>query len=258
MAPSPAFDLNDAVAVVTGAAGGIGRQIAVEFADAGADVVVGDVRREPRVDGPPTHEFISEAGGSADFVETDVSDAADARALVDHAVDTFGGLDVLVNNAGLPRAGALHEMDESDWRAVIDVNLTGVFQCSRFAMPVIREGSGGRIVNMASTLGLVGKPGGAAYCASKGGIVNLTRQMAIEYAPDGVTVNAICPGVIDAGMAGERLADDDYREQVSGQTPLPYLGTATDVARAARFLASDAGRFVTGHALVVDGGWTAQ
>lgn len=258
MTSSTAFELTDTVAVVTGAAGGIGRQIALEFAEAGADVVVADVRREPRVDEPPTHEVIREAGGSAEYVRTDVSDAEDARSLVDQAVETFGDLDVLVNNAGLPRAGRLDEIDEADWQAVIDVNLTGVFQCSRFAIPVIREGPGGRIVNMASTLGLVGKPGGVAYCASKGGIVNLTRQLAIEYAPDGVTVNAICPGVIDAGMAGERLEDDDYREKVSAQTPLSYLGTAADVAQAARYLASDAGRFVTGHALVVDGGWTAQ
>jgi NAD(P)-dependent dehydrogenase (short-subunit alcohol dehydrogenase family) len=255
------MQLESRTAVVTGGASGIGRAVALAYADAGARVVIGDIRADPKEDAAstPTHELIHERGGEARFQETDVTDGAAAKALVEAARDKFGSVDILVNNAGIGKRGDVESLDEDDWRAVVDTNLTSVYHCSKSALPSLRESDAPRIVNVASQLGLVGTEGGAAYCASKGGVVNLTRQMAVEYAPDAITVNALCPGPVRTSMVAPQLdSDGDFREYVEERILLPFVGEPEDVAHAALFLASDGARYITGHALVVDGGWTAR
>lgn len=253
--------LADNVAVVTGGASGLGRAIAVELAERGADVAIGDVREAPKGDDRgPTADLVRERGREAIYVETDVSEQTDCRALVDATVDRFGGIDVLVNNAGAfpedARQKTVEELEEAYWDEIVDVNLKSVYNCTKAAMPHVKASDAGRVVNVASKMGLVGHKAAPAYSAAKGGIVTLTKQMAVDYAPDGVTVNVICPGVIVTGTKSYRF--DQKGDRMERNTPLPYLGEPRDIANAAAFLAGKGGRFVTGHALVVDGGWTAQ
>src|SRR4051794_601 len=197
-------------AVVTGSGNGIGRAIATALAAAGAQVVVSDVLAD---DGERTVEEITEAGGSAAFVAADVAVADQAAELIATAVDRFGGLDILVNNAGIGGGQKrLHEVEPEDFDRVIGVNLRGTFLCTKYALPHFLASGDGRIVNIASTYGLIGAPKAPAYCASKGAIVNLTRQLAVDYGPDGIRVNAICPGYIDTGLGrrGPRLSAEDF------------------------------------------------
>jgi NAD(P)-dependent dehydrogenase (short-subunit alcohol dehydrogenase family) len=261
------MQLDGRAAVVTGGSSGIGRAIAIEFAGEGADVAVGDVRRDPKDVGEsvPTVERVREQGGDAVFVETDVTDPGQVETLVADAVDAFGGLDVLVNNAGIARDGAVHETSEDDWHDILEVNLSGAYRCAKAALPHLLESPHGRVVNVASQMGFVGIPESAAYCATKGGLVNLTRQMAVDYSGAGVTVNGICPGPIKTSMSRAGSAEDPtawyedeaelarYEEEVL----TPTIGEPEDVARAAVFLASDDARFMTGHNLVIDGGYLA-
>lgn len=248
-------------AAITGASSGIGRRMAVEFAEEGADVAIGDIREDPKDEGKrPTAEAVEARGRDALFREVDVADQAACAAFVDEAADAFGGLDILVNNAGaFPRSArgkTVEELSAEEWRRIIDVNLTGVYNCSKFAIDHLRASPAGRVINVASKIGLVGHPASPAYGSAKAGVVLLTKQMAIDFAPEAVTVNAICPGVIETGTKQFRfeLKGDRMREN----TPLPFLGEPRDIARAAVFLASEDGRFITGHSLVVDGGWTAR
>lgn len=249
-------------AVVTGSGNGIGRAIARALAAAGAAVVVSDVLVE---DGERTVAEITEAGGTASFVAADVAVAADAENLVTTAVQRLGGLDVLVNNAGVGGAQLrLHEVEPEDFDRVIDVNLRGTFLCSKYALRHFLTRGEGRIVNIASTYGMIGAPKAPAYCASKGGIINLTRQLAVDYGPDGIRVNAICPGYIDVGLGrrAARLSPDDLaratavREKAAGMQPLGRQAQPSEVAAAAVFLASDAASFMTGSIVPVDGGCT--
>jgi len=249
--------LADQTALVTGAASGIGRAIALRFAREGANVVVADIREEPREGGEPTHERIeAETDRRAQFVETDVSAVSDIAAAVDTATETFGGLDVMVNNAGVFRANQpveAVEPDDYDW--LMDINLRGVYFGSQLAAEAMRGAGGGAIVNLSSIAGLVGYPGASVYCGSKGGITNLTRALALELGPDGVRVNAINPGVIETAMTTEDTAVAGTMDE---QIPLRRDGQPEDVADAALFLASDESAYITGHNLVVDGGYTAQ
>ena len=249
-------------AVVTGSGNGIGRAIASALAAAGAQVVVSDVLAE---DGQRTVEEITEAGGSATFVAADVAVAEQAAALIAAAVDRFGGLDVLVNNAGVGGGQQrLHEVDPEDFDRVIDVNLRGTFLCTKYALPHFLASGDGRIVNIASTYGLIGAPKAPAYCASKGAIINLTRQLAVDYGPDGVRVNAICPGYIDTGLGrrGPTMSAEEFaaatavREKAAGMQPLGRQAQPAEVAAVALFLASDASSFMTGSIVPVDGGCT--
>lgn len=186
------------VAVVTGAGNGIGRAVARALAGAGASVMVSDVLTE---DGERTVSEIAEAGGRAEFVAADVSDAEQAEHLITSAVQAFGSLDILVNNAGIGGGQQrLHEIEPADFDRVVNVNLRGTFLCSKYALPVFLGKGDGRIVNTASTYGLIAAPKAAAYCAIKAAIINLTRQLAVDYSPDGIRVNAVCPGYIDTGL----------------------------------------------------------
>ncbi|MEA5387975.1 3-oxoacyl-ACP reductase family protein [Haloarculaceae archaeon H-GB11] len=262
------MELEGRAAIVTGGSSGIGRAIALAFAREGADVAVGDVRETPKDVGESasTAERVRELGGEAVFCETDITDPEQVTDLVDAAVDAFGGLDVLVNNAGISRDGTVHETSEDDWNDIVDVNLSGAYRCAKTAMPHLLESDHGRVINVASQMGFVGMPESAAYCATKGGMVNLTRQMAVDYSGEGVTVNGICPGPIKTSMSRDGSADDPkawyedeeelahYEEQVL----TPKIGEPEDVGRAAVFIASDGARFMTGHNLVIDGGYVAK
>jgi glucose 1-dehydrogenase len=249
--------------VVTGGASGLGRAMAVVFAAEGADVVIGDVRADPREGGPQTVDLIANAGGSGTFVNADASRWEDIDRLVRTAVERSGRLDVMVNNAivaGRHSKGLL-ETDEDDWDAVMAVGLRGVFLCCKRAVqqmltqePVAE--ARGRIINLSSQHGMVGAPGHVAYCAAKGGVVNLTRQVAVDFGARGIIVNAIAPGKIltrpiDEPDSPEVLAYSRAR------TPFSRLGRPDDVAAAAVFLASDECRYVSGTNLLVDGGWMA-
>jgi NAD(P)-dependent dehydrogenase (short-subunit alcohol dehydrogenase family) len=259
--PTGPTRLTGRVAVVTGAAGGIGAATARAMAAEGARVVVADVK-----DGAGTVSTIEAAGGEALFVSCDVADTDQVAAMVAAAVDRFGALDVLVNDAGISGGSSLaHELDVEVWTRVLAVNLTGTFLCVRAAMPHLLASGHGRIVNIASTYGLVGAPLAPAYCASKGGVVNLTRQLAVDYSPQGLRVNAICPGYIDTDMGGYRASlgpagaaeANARREAAAGLQPIGRQAHADEVARVAVFLASDESSFMTGSIVTVDGGCTS-
>jgi NAD(P)-dependent dehydrogenase (short-subunit alcohol dehydrogenase family) len=252
--------MNGKTAVVTGAANGIGRAVARALADAGANVLVCDVLVS---DGERTVSEINSAGGTATFARADVSDPEQAEELIARAVERFGGLHILVNNAGIGGGIVrLHEIEPADFDRVIAVNLRGTFLCSKYAIPHFLAQHDGRIVNMASTYGLIGAPGAPAYCASKGAIINLTRQLAVDYGPDGIRVNAICPGYIDTqlGRRGPQLSPEQFiaataiRERAAAMQPLGRQGQPSEVGEVALFLASDASSFMTGSIVTVDGG----
>ncbi len=248
------------VAVVTGAGNGIGRAIAHALAGAGASVIVSDVLAE---DGERTVAEIADAGGQASFVAADVSEADQAENLISSAVERFGGLDILVNNAGIGGGQQrLHEIEPADFDRVVNVNLRGTFLCSKYALPLFLDKGDGRIVNTASTYGLIAAPKAAAYCATKAAIINLTRQLAVDYSPDGIRVNAVCPGYIDTrlGRRGPRLSAEEFaaataiREKAAAMQPLGRQGQPAEVAEVVLFLASDAASFMTGSIVTVDGG----
>jgi len=249
--------------VVTGGSSGLGRAMCLAFAREGAHVVVGDVRRDPREGGEPTDALIAAAGGSARFVQADVRAMADVDALVAAALELGGRLDVMVPNAVLagPHSKGLLETSEDDWNAMLDVGLTGVFRCCQSAARTMLEQepigeARGRLILISSQHGMVGTPGHVAYCAIKGGIVNLARQLAVDFARRGILVNAIAPGKILTAPLDEPDTQEvlDYSH---ARTPFPRLGQPRDVANAAVFLASDESSYISGTNLLVDGGWMA-
>lgn len=252
--------LSDRVALVTGASSGIGNAIAAAFGHEGASVVVADVRREPKLDGERSvFGKLDDADAESRYVETDVTDEEDVQAAVETAVTEFGGLDILVNNAGIYYQYEAHETPTEAFDEIQAVNLRGTFLCSKAAVPALRDSVNPKIINLSSILGLVGDGKSAAYCASKGGVSNLTRGMALDYADDEINVNALAPGIIKTAQNAEwRENDPELLADWERRTPWPRFGDPEDVADAAVFLASDRSDFVTGHVLSVDGGWTAQ
>lgn len=249
--------LEGKVAVVTGAGGGIGKCAAELFAAEGAHVVVADVvaGAAEKVAGS-----IVESGGSAVAFPVDVSDSVQVEGMADVAVSTFGGLHVIFNNAGIFPAddGGVTATPESTWERVMDVNLKGVWLGSKAAIPHMEASGGGSIVNVASFVALVGAATAQiAYTASKGGVLAMTREIAVEYARRGIRANAICPGPIETPLLAELLADPARRQRRLVHIPMGRFGRAEEIAKAALFLASDESSFMTGSALVVDGGITA-
>ena len=250
--------LEDKVTLVTGGGSGIGRAAAINFAKEGAKVVVSDVNADG---GEETVTSIKASGGESAFFHADVSRSGDVEALVANTVQLYGRLDCAYNNAGIEGeiSMRLHEYPEEMWDRLIDINLKGVWLCMKHEIPqMLRQGSGA-IVNTASVAGLVGSRRLIAYSASKHGVVGITRSAALEYATDGIRVNAVCPGVIDTPMV-RRLIDgrEDYESTISARQPIGRLGTPEEIAQAVAWLCSDAASFVTGHAMGVDGGYTAQ
>ncbi len=251
---------NTKVAVVTGAASGIGRATALAFAREGANVVVSDVAAQG---GEETVRLIKEAGGEATFVRCDVSQAEEVKALVAKAVDTYSRLDYDINIAGIEGTLApTADYPEDVWSKVIGINLTGPYLCMKYAIAQMLTQGAGVIVNMASILGVVGFATAGAYTAAKHGLVGLTKVAALEYATQGIRVNAVCPGFIETPMVMERgLAAGSHPEvyqQLADIHPMKRLGTPEEIAAGVVWLCSEAASFVTGQTLIVDGGYTAQ
>jgi NAD(P)-dependent dehydrogenase (short-subunit alcohol dehydrogenase family) len=254
--------LNDRVAVITGSASGIGRAIAIRMAQEGARVVVSDVRADPREGGEPTEAIIEQSGATCIRLNADASRWEDIDRLVSGAVDRLGRLDVMVNNAAIAGAASksLLETTEADWDAIMAVNLRGVFLCCKRA---IAEMLGqepindirGRVINISSQHGMVGPPGAVAYATSKGGVINLTHQLAVDYGKQGILVNAVAPGKILTGSPEQ--VDEGAIAYSHARTPFFRLGRPSDVAAAAAFLASDDALYTSGTNLLVDGGWMA-
>ena len=244
------MQLKDRVALITGGGAGIGRAMAMLFAKEGARVVVVD--RE-RTYGEETAAAIHRNQGEAFFVVGDVSNAADVQRVMRAAVTEYGRLDILVNNAGILVKGTVAELDEKDWDRVIGVNLKGAFLCSKHAIPLMSARGGGVILNVASTAGLVAGYHRAAYSASKGGIIALTRSMALDHAADGIRVNCLCPGPVDTPMLRAAVTPAEL-DEISKSTPLGRVADPAEVASVALCLVSDAGSYVTGAVWTVDGG----
>ena len=250
------------VVIVTGAANGMGRATALAFARAGARVAIADL---DDVAGHSTLEAMRAAGGHGLFVKADVAQGEACRRVVQETVDTFGGVDVLFNNVGIqPQAsyGNVEETTEAIWDAIMGVNLRSYFLMAKYTIPELRRRGGGVIVNNASVQGLQSMKGVPAYAASKGGVLSLTRQLAVEYAAEGIRVLAICPGTIDTEMvrASARNEPDGLEAALAryGRShPLGRIGTGTDIANVVLFLASDKASFMTGEYVCVDGGFMA-
>jgi NAD(P)-dependent dehydrogenase (short-subunit alcohol dehydrogenase family) len=254
------MQLRDKVALITGGNSGIGKEMALLFAREGAAVVI--AARNPDK-GRQTVAEIEADGGTALFVQCDVRSAADCQRAIDAALARFGSLDVLVNNAGVVLAGRADDTDEATWDEVMDINAKGVFLMCRAAIPVMRAQGGGVIVNNASDSGIVGERRLVAYCASKGAVVLMTKAMAVDHAAEGIRVNALCPGPVYVDRWDRRAAAGGYDVSVDlarfiSDVPMKRVGSPDEIARAALFLASDASSFMTGAAILVDGGRTAQ
>ena len=252
-----AGELEGKVALVTGASAGIGRESALAFASAGARVVVSDVVVDG---GEETVAGIQAAGGEATFVRADVSQTAEVEALVGRTVETYGRLDCAHNNAGIEGDMApTADCAEANWDRTIATNLKGVWLCMRYEIPQMLRQGGGVIVNTASVAGLVGFANLPAYVASKHGIAGLTKTAALEYAEQGIRVNAVCPGVIHTAMIDRIVGGDAEAEaQFTALEPVGRMGLPAEVAQVVVWLCSDAASFVTGVAMPVDGGFVAQ
>ena len=239
----------DRVAVITGASRGIGRSIALALAAQGAAIVAVDV------DQAATDAVVAElkaAGGKALGVVGNVTVPADTERMINAAMEAFGRVDILVNNAGITRDGLLVRMKDEDWDAVMTVNLKGAFLCTRAASKVMAKQRYGRIINIASVVGQMGNAGQANYCASKAGLIGLTKSNARELAKRSITVNAVAPGFIATAMTD--ALSDKVRAELLVQIPLERLGSADDIANAVVFLAGEASGYITGHVLSVNGG----
>ena len=254
--------LKGRTAIVTGGSSGIGRGIAIELAREGANVVVADLQEAPRRGihhdrdvVTPTAKEVEKLGVGGLFVQTDVGDDAAVQYMIDRAVAAFGGLDILVNNAGIVIPGSIEAVSLEDFDRVMRINLRALFVATKFALPHVKQSKAGRVIHIASVQAF-GGGGGPAYASSKAAVINLTRDTALELAPFGATVNAICPGYIETPMQ-DYLTEEQIAASRKG-TPLPRLGLPKDVGRAAVFLASDDAEWITGTALPVDGGWLAS
>ena len=237
------------VAIITGGGNGIGRATALRFAQEGAAVVIADVDAEQ---GHATVAAIEDADGQAQFVETNVTNRASTDAMAEAAAEAFGGIDILVNNAGITRDARLQKMTEDEFDQVIDVNLKGVFNCTKAVVPAMADNGGGRILNAASIVGRYGNFGQTNYVAAKSGVIGMTKTWARELGRKGITVNAVAPGFIDTAMVDS--VPEKVITQLEEKTPLQRLGQPEDIANAYLFLASDEAAFVTGTVLSVDGG----
>jgi NAD(P)-dependent dehydrogenase (short-subunit alcohol dehydrogenase family) len=245
--------LHGKVALVTGASTGIGQATAIAFARAGAKVVAASRRI---AEGEETVRQIEEAGGEAMFVKTDVSKAADIETLVNKTMDTYGRLDCACNNAGIISGSLLTDISEEDWDRQINVNLKGTWLSLKYEIPAMLKQGGGAIVNISSTAGVVALPGFPAYAATKGGIVALTLTAAVDYAKSGIRINVVSPAAIETDMLHN--TPPDIVTQILAAHPIGRAGKPEEIAEAVVWLCSDAASFVTGHNMLIDGGYTPQ
>lgn len=247
--------LSGKVAVVTGAASGIGRVIATAMVGACASAVIADVNEEW---GRQVAAGLRDAAGRARFVRTDVCDGASVERLMAETVEAYGGIDILVNCAGVGVHKTVVEMTDDEWDFQVDTQLRGVFlTCRAAARRMIAQGRGGRIVNIGSTAGAVARVRAAAHCASKAGVVQFTKVLALELGPHGITVNVVAPGLTDIRAISKAGPTDEYRERFVREVPLGRLADPQEIADAVLFFASDRARFITGQAIYVDGGYSA-
>lgn len=243
--------MKDKVAVITGAASGFGKETCLLFAKEGAKIVA--IGHSDSGEG--TAEEINRNGGQAIFVKADVSSDEDVKNFIEKAIKAFGKIDILFNNAGIYIPGKADELAESDWDKVINTNLKSIYLGSKYAVSHMKA-NGGVIINTASAAGIIGFPDAVAYAASKGGVVSLTKAMALDYAQHNIRVNCICPGTAETGMTKEVLENKQLREMFLAPIPLKRFGKTSDIANAALYLASDLSAYLTGVVLPVDGGWT--
>jgi len=244
------FNLTGKVAIVTGAARGIGQAIAIELARHGADVVVSDI-----IPGQATVNKVKALKRKSIYIKTDISKKSEVDNLIKETIKKFRKIDILVNNAGIFITGATKTLKEEEWDKTIDINLKGYFLCTQAALKYMKKGSS--IVNISSVAGIGGYAQAAAYCASKGGIRLLTKSLAAEYGPLGIRVNSIHPGIIETAMIKGILEDKKTKQGMLAKIPLKKIGNPIDIAGGAVFLASDASSYITGEELIIDGGWVA-
>lgn len=247
--------LKDKLAIITGGGTGIGRGIALEFSKEGARVVVSGRRIEPLNE---TVNQIQAQGGTAITIQADVSSSKQVNQMVEKIITEFGRIDILVNNAGIYLPHDALSTTEEEWDKVMAIDLKGVWLCSKACLPQMLKQGEGKIINISSIAGLIGLEQSAAYCAAKGAVNNLTRQMALDYASWGINVNAIAPGVIESEMTKSYLENEEEKKRFLEKTPVGRVGVPQDIAYAAVYLASSESNFVTGQILVVDGGWTIK
>jgi NAD(P)-dependent dehydrogenase (short-subunit alcohol dehydrogenase family) len=242
--------LQDKVAVITGGVSGIGAATARLFVSEGAKVVLVDLNEEK---GKAFETELKALNAEALFIKADITSEEEVANIFKQTVESFGKVDVVFNNAGIGRVQPSHELEYAEWRKTVNVDLDGVFLVARESIREMLKTGGGTIVNTASMYGWVGSPGSAAYNAAKGGVLNLTRSLALEYAEQNIRVNSLCPGFIDTPIIPE-----ESKKALAAATPVKRLGKAEEMAKAVLFLASDDSSFMTGNSLTVDGGYTAQ
>jgi NAD(P)-dependent dehydrogenase (short-subunit alcohol dehydrogenase family) len=252
------MQLANRTAIITGGASGIGAATAKLFAREGASVFITDINEDA---GHATSRVITDAGGTATFNGADVTRDGDCRRIVAAAEQAYGRIHILFNNAGIIRRATVLDLSEDDWDRVMAVNVKAMFLMSKHVIPIMERGGGGSIINMSSGWGLAGGAKAAVYCASKGAVVLLTKAMAVDHGPQKIRVNCLCPGDTDTGMLrneAQQLGEPSDRFLVeSAKRPLGRVGSPDEIAQAALYLASDASSFVTGTALIVDGGGLA-
>jgi NAD(P)-dependent dehydrogenase (short-subunit alcohol dehydrogenase family) len=242
--------------LVTGAGSGIGRATALEFAAEGARLVLSDMNE---TNGRASAAMVRELGREVEFVRGDVARAADCEAMVARAVDAFGGLHVAFNNAGINLAAKpIADIEEAEWQRIVATNLTGVFLCMKYEIAAMKRGGGGAIINTSSVGGLIGTAGVTAYCATKHGVLGLTKSAALDHIRDGIRINAVCPGGTRTPMLLEWFKDPAVERAATADTPIARFADPREIARAVLFLASEESSFMVGHGLVVDGGLTAH
>jgi NAD(P)-dependent dehydrogenase (short-subunit alcohol dehydrogenase family) len=250
------FRLDDRVALVTGGTKGLGLVMAEALAEAGADVVVTGRQRETAE--AAAAGMAERTGRRAEGIAADVTDREQVQAMTDQVIERFGRIDILVNNAGVNIRKPIEEFDEESWDLVQNTNLKGPYLCAQAVGPHLKKQRSGRVINLSSMLGMTALPGRTAYCSSKAGVIELTKVLALEWAPYNITVNALCPGPHATEMNLPVINDPEASQWFTDRIPLGRWGDPKELGGAAVFLASDASSFMTGASLVIDGGWTAQ